>query len=63
MGRKIQYGTTFYYLFRKWWVVNWNDTDKLWICQDSYRNIRFFSTKEIQEILSESNCQIHKSML
>lgn len=55
MGRKIQYGTTFYYLFRKWWVVNWNDTDKLWICQDSYRNIRFFSTKEIQEILSESN--------
>lgn len=54
MGKTIKHGTTFYYLFRKWWVVNWNDTDQLWVCQDSYRNIRFFSTEKIQEILSES---------
>ena len=54
MEKKIKYGTTFHYLFRKWQVVNWNDTDQLWICQDSYRNIRFFSTERIQEILSES---------
>lgn len=54
MKTKIFYGTTFNYLFRKWWVVNWSDTDQKWICQDSYRNIRYFSTKEIQDFILEN---------
>ena len=55
MKTKVKCGITFNYLFRKWWVVNWDDTDELWICQDGYRNIRFFSTEKIQEILLENS--------
>ena len=40
----------FEYADRRWKVVNWDDTDGKWICQDKFGNIRYFSTEYLNQI-------------
>ena len=40
----------FEYADRRWKVINWDDTDGMWICQDKFGNIRYFSTEYLNQI-------------
>ncbi len=40
----------FEWKFRRWKVVNFDDTDELWICQSTNGEIRYFSSKLLEEI-------------
>ena len=44
------FNAEFEYAYRRWKVVNWDDTDGMWICQDKFGNIRYFSTEHLNKI-------------
>lgn len=40
----------FEYAYHRWKVVNWDEANRMWICQDKFGNIRYFSTEFLNKI-------------
>lgn len=47
------YNAEFEWENRRFKVVNWDDTDGLWIAQDRWGNIRYFTPEKLNEIFPE----------